>query len=138
MEAAHNDTEKGQLLPQQQAQLRLQRRQVSPCRLFAAAAAAAAAIYLFLPQFISILSAGTCAHHSLSHASKVAKVQQCAIDNLKADTWFLDNAVPIQAEEFIQRRDRLANALVIDGVDAFVVEPGYTFQYVNCSQIPRS
>lgn len=57
-----------------------------------------------------------------------AKVQQCSIDNFKSDLSFLDNAVPIEAEEFIERRDYLAKALAVNGVDAFVVEPGYTFQ----------
>jgi hypothetical protein len=58
----------------------------------------------------------------------VAAVQQCAIDNLKSDLSFLDNAKPIKAEEFLERRDRLAQALAVNGVDAFVLEPGYTFQ----------
>lgn len=56
------------------------------------------------------------------------KVQQCAIDNFHSDLSFLDTAVPIEAEEFIERRDRLARALVASGADAFVLEPGYTFQ----------
>ena len=38
-------------------------------------------------------------------------------------------------EEFIERRNNLANALNADHVDAFIVEPGYTFQYyANISQ----
>lgn len=37
---------------------------------------------------------------------------------------FLDNARPLPVEEFVERRDRLARALVADSVDAFVVEPG--------------
>ncbi|KAK8009699.1 zinc knuckle-domain-containing protein [Apiospora arundinis] len=66
----------------------------------------------------------------------VAKVQQCAIDNFKSDLSFLDPAVPIQADEFLERRDRLARALVASGADAFVLEPGYTFQYYgNISQV---
>ncbi|KAI1089455.1 Prolidase/Aminopeptidase P-like protein [Rostrohypoxylon terebratum] len=64
-----------------------------------------------------------------------AQVQKCAIDNLHADTSFLDGAIPISADEFLERRDRLARALVASGADAFVVEPGYTFQYYgNTSQ----
>jgi hypothetical protein len=58
----------------------------------------------------------------------VAAVQQCAIDNLKLDLSFLDDAKPIGADEFLERRDRLAQALAVNGVDAFVFEPGYTFQ----------
>jgi Xaa-Pro aminopeptidase len=38
-------------------------------------------------------------------------------------------------DEFVQRRNNLAKALVADNVDAFIVEPGYTFQYyANISQ----
>uniref|UniRef100_L2GII3 Xaa-pro dipeptidase n=1 Tax=Colletotrichum fructicola (strain Nara gc5) TaxID=1213859 RepID=L2GII3_COLFN len=76
---------------------------------------------------------------SLSHVSQQTvfqKVQQCAIDNLKSDLSFLDSAVPISSDEFIERRDRLARALADTGVDAFVLEPGYTFQYYgNISQV---
>ncbi|KAM6505582.1 hypothetical protein FSOLCH5_013757 [Fusarium solani] len=79
-----------------------------------------------------------CQHRS-SHAHgtlDVEKVQQCAIDNLKADLSFLDNAKPIEAQEFLERRDKLARALATNGVDAFVLEPGYTFQYYgNISQV---
>ena len=68
--------------------------------------------------------------------STLDKVQQCTIDNLHADLSFLDPAVPISAEEFIERRDRLAKAVAASGADAFVVEPGYTFQYYgNTSQV---
>ncbi|KXH61076.1 metallopeptidase family M24 [Colletotrichum nymphaeae SA-01] len=64
------------------------------------------------------------------------KAEQCTIDNLHADLSFLDPAVPISAEEFLERRDRLAQALVASNVDAFVLEPGYTFQYYgNISQV---
>jgi Xaa-Pro aminopeptidase len=47
----------------------------------------------------------------------------------------LESASPLPSEEFEQRRDNLAKALVADQVDAFIVEPGYTFQYyANISQ----
>jgi Xaa-Pro aminopeptidase len=73
-------------------------------------------------------------HHH--HIPDVAKVQQCSITNFKSNLSFLDNAQPIQATEFLQRRDRLAQALVRNKVDAFVLEPGYTFQYYgNISQV---
>ncbi|OTA67060.1 Prolidase/Aminopeptidase P-like protein [Hypoxylon sp. EC38] len=63
------------------------------------------------------------------------QVQKCAINNLHADTSFLDKASPISKDEFLERRDRLAQALVASEVDAFVLEPGYTFQYyANTSQ----
>ncbi|KAH0492898.1 hypothetical protein TgHK011_007827 [Trichoderma gracile] len=69
------------------------------------------------------------------HEPDVASVQQCSINNLKSDLSFLDAAKPIQAAEFILRRDRLAQALAANKVDAFVLEPGYTFQYYgNVSQ----
>ncbi|KAK4063374.1 uncharacterized protein Triagg1_9525 [Trichoderma aggressivum f. europaeum] len=65
----------------------------------------------------------------------VAHVQQCSIDNFKSDLSFLDPAQPIQPAEFLLRRDRLARALAANNVDAFVLEPGYTFQYYgNISQ----
>ena len=59
----------------------------------------------------------------------VDKVQKCSIDNLHKDLSFLDSAKPITADEFIQRRNRLAQALAASDIDAFVLEPGYTFQY---------
>ncbi|KAF5009748.1 hypothetical protein FDECE_4094 [Fusarium decemcellulare] len=75
-------------------------------------------------------------HHHAPSTLDVDKVQQCAIDNLKADLSFLDNAKPIEAEEFLERRDKLARALHANGVNAFVLEPGYTFQYYgNISQV---
>lgn len=71
----------------------------------------------------------SCPHHQqLRKHIDVEAVQQCSIDNLKSDLWFLDDAVPIEPEEFLERRDRLAKALAVNGVDAFVLEPGYTFQ----------
>lgn len=46
-------------------------------------------------------------------------------DNLS----FFSTAHPLPVSEFVTRRDNLARALHEDGVDAFVVEPGYTFSY---------
>lgn len=62
--------------------------------------------------------------------------EKCSIDNLReTGYYFLDTAAPISVEEFEERRNRLARALVADGADAFVVEPGYTFKYyANVSQ----
>ncbi|KAH8128975.1 hypothetical protein FP744_10007580 [Trichoderma asperellum] len=82
-----------------------------------------------------------CSHNNKNnnknnHHPNVAKVQQCSITNFKSNLSFLDNAHPIQADEFLQRRDRLAQALALNKVDAFVLEPGYTFQYYgNISQV---
>lgn len=62
--------------------------------------------------------------------------QECSIRNLQ-DTglYFLDTAVPVSIQDYEERRQRLAQALVSDGVDAFVVEPGFTFKYyANVSQ----
>lgn len=62
--------------------------------------------------------------------------ERCSIENLRqTGYYFLDTATPIAVEEFDERRNRLARALVADGADAFVVEPGYTFKYyANVSQ----
>ena len=63
--------------------------------------------------------------------SRLDAFQACSIDNLLNETNldFLSTAHPIQLSEFASRRDRLAQALAADGIDAFVGEPGYTFQY---------
>src|SRR5206468_2135050 len=48
---------------------------------------------------------------------------------------FLESARPVTAQEFIARRNRVAHALVASNVDAFALEPGYSFQYYgNISQ----
>lgn len=111
------DSEKGQLLPQQPRPI--------PKRKSSSRFATVAAVVV-----TSLLFFGGIRHHRCSHSNvlDVAKVQQCSIDNLKADLSFLDDARPIEAEEFIGRRDRLAKALAVNGIDAFVLEPGYTFQ----------
>lgn len=67
---------------------------------------------------------------------RLDEFQQCAIRNL-LDTGlpFLEKASPITVLDFQDRRDRLAEALVAEDIDAFVVEPGYTFKYYgNVSQ----
>ncbi|KAI1359428.1 peptidase M24, structural domain-containing protein [Xylaria arbuscula] len=70
-----------------------------------------------------------------TNVPSLQEVQKCAIDNARADLSFLDSAKPIQTDEFLERRERLARALVIADADAFVLEPGYTFQYYgNISQ----
>jgi len=57
------------------------------------------------------------------------RVSSCTTRSLRRDLSFLDRTKPITAEEFLRRRDHLAAALAGSGVDAFVLEPGYTFQY---------
>jgi Xaa-Pro aminopeptidase len=48
---------------------------------------------------------------------------------------FLSSASPLPILEFVSRRNSLAKALLRDRVDAFIVEPGYTFKYyANISQ----
>lgn len=64
-------------------------------------------------------------------------LQDCSINNIFADTRldFLTSAKQPGVSDYVNRRDRLARALVADGYDAFVVEPGYTFTYyANVSQ----
>jgi hypothetical protein len=72
---------------------------------------------------------------SLSARGDLATVQQCTINNLQKDLSFLRGAQPITVDEFIQRQDRLASILHQAHIDAFIIEPGYTFQYYsNVSQ----
>ncbi|CAG8981734.1 hypothetical protein HYALB_00013942, partial [Hymenoscyphus albidus] len=80
-------------------------------------------------------------HHSNLNISStplntVAQFQKCSIDNFVATGFpFLDSAAPLLVSEFEMRRNSLAVALEADSVDAFVVEPGYTFKYyANVSQ----
>ncbi|KAK5636054.1 hypothetical protein RRF57_011766 [Xylaria bambusicola] len=69
------------------------------------------------------------------HKPSLNEIRKCAIDNINVDLSFLDSARPINTNEFLQRRDRLAQALLAADADAFVLEPGYTFQYYgNVSQ----
>lgn len=69
-------------------------------------------------------------------SDRLENFQQCAIDNLlNTGLPFLENAYPITVDDYEERRQRLAEALVAEDVDAFVVEPGYTFKYYgNVSQ----
>lgn len=79
----------------------------------------------------SLPSIGSARHHK----PNVDAVQKCAINNLKKNLDFLNNAVAIKPEEFVNRRDRLATVLHDSGIDGFALEPGYTFQYYgNISQ----
>lgn len=57
-------------------------------------------------------------------------VLKCATNNIHADLSFLDAAKAIHTDEFLERRDRLAEALVASDADAFVLEPGFAFQCV--------
>ncbi|KAJ8068970.1 hypothetical protein OCU04_002649 [Sclerotinia nivalis] len=62
--------------------------------------------------------------------------RKCSVNTfLETGLPWLETASPIVLHEFVQRRNNLAVALETDGIDAFIVEPGYTFQYyANISQ----
>ncbi|PIB01878.1 putative peptidase [Cercospora beticola] len=59
------------------------------------------------------------------------RIQQCSISTLRRDTGldFLHGAESLDLSEFVSRRDSLAQALHDEDIDAFAVEPGYTFSY---------
>ncbi|TGO10917.1 hypothetical protein BTUL_0122g00290 [Botrytis tulipae] len=62
--------------------------------------------------------------------SRYEKFQRCSVNTfLETGLPWLETASPVVLSEFVQRRDNLAVALDSDGIDAFIVEPGYTFQY---------
>ncbi|KZF21063.1 Creatinase/aminopeptidase [Xylona heveae TC161] len=69
-------------------------------------------------------------------SSNLSKFQDCSIRNLLSTGLpFLKTATPPTIADYEERRNRIAEALVADSVDAFVVEPGYTFKYyANVSQ----
>ncbi|KAK0101455.1 hypothetical protein ONS95_006627 [Cadophora gregata] len=71
-----------------------------------------------------------------SSGHTIEEFQKCSVDKfLSTGLPFLDSASPLPISEYVERRDNLASALVADGVDAFLVEPGYTLQYyANISQ----
>ena len=62
---------------------------------------------------------------------RLRSFQHCSIDTLRKDTNldFLETAKPLEVLEYESRRNRLARALHAEGLDAFMVEPGYTLQY---------
>lgn len=67
--------------------------------------------------------------HTFSHESKVSTrlddFRTCSVKNFQATHFpFLEGVQPISRDEFVARRQRLAHALLSDGADAFVVEPG--------------
>ncbi|EME48851.1 hypothetical protein DOTSEDRAFT_162699 [Dothistroma septosporum NZE10] len=103
-----------------------------------AAALALIILYTFWPTDISNLSLERPCHNlrkvqglPLEDVPRhLETFQECSIANLEATKYtFLDTAKSLPISEFVQRRDRVAEALVSDGVDAFLVEPGYTFSY---------
>lgn len=109
------------LLPTQQHPRRRRANLATPALVLAVLATA-----LLLATLTSGLWKRFASHPRLADVDRARK---CSVDNLHANLSFLDSARPIEADEFLERRDRLARALAADGVDAFVLEPGYTFQY---------
>lgn len=93
-----------------------------------------AAISCFLIFFSNVLPAclqstrhqddHTILHESTS-SSRLEGFRTCSIKNFQATHFpFLDGVQPIARDEFVARRQRLAQALLSDGADAFAVEPG--------------
>ncbi|KAE9379440.1 Creatinase/aminopeptidase [Stipitochalara longipes BDJ] len=74
--------------------------------------------------------------HIHSAPNLLTTFEACSINSfLSTGLLFLDFASPLPVSEFVTRRNNLAKALMWDGIDAFIVEPGYTFQYyANISQ----
>lgn len=100
--------------------------------------AACAAIYLSARHFWHLHSSPAVSGRRHAHtglpfkdiAPHLKRFQDCSIGNLAAtNLTFLDTAAPLSVAEFVNRRDRLARALYNEGLDAFIVEPGYTFSY---------
>jgi hypothetical protein len=69
-------------------------------------------------------------------SSRLDDFRTCSIKNFEATRFpFLDEVQPIARDEFVARRQRLAQALLSDGADAFAVEPGKLSKVVletNC------
>jgi hypothetical protein len=78
------------------------------------------------PACLRQIGRGTTQHdHTTSHASTVSDFRSCSIQNFQATQFpFLEGVRPITHDEFVARRQRLAQALLSDGANAFVVEPG--------------
>ncbi|KAJ6043036.1 uncharacterized protein N7446_001232 [Penicillium canescens] len=92
---------------------------------------------VYVVAALGLLVTGYCyGRHQIPRSlTSSPNLQQCAIDNLLGTGLPFMNASPITLADFEERRDRLANALVAEDADAFVVEPGYTFKYYgNVSQ----
>ncbi|KAL1391355.1 metallopeptidase family M24 [Phyllosticta capitalensis] len=97
-------------------------------------------VWFQIKTIIAVLVAATYArlvYTQHSHSHTLSRVSQCTQRNLHANLSFLTPASPIPAGEFVERRDRLAAALATHhpSVAAYVLEPGYAFQYYgNISQ----
>jgi len=98
-----------------------------------AAAAALCCLLLFGSTLPGCWHNGKSNHvpQTSSHGSSMSDdFLSCSIKNFQETGYpFLEGVHPITKDEFVTRRQRLAKALISDGADAFVVEPGYTFSY---------
>lgn len=71
-------------------------------------------------------------------AAGSAAAEQCAVRSFAKDASFLDGVAAVETAEFLARRDTLARVLRDEGVDAFIIEPGSTFEYVDLhTPLPR-
>jgi hypothetical protein len=87
------------------------------------------------PQHLPTVNQRRACQHEQGDKSDLMRVRNCAIDNLHQNHYPLKDPEPIAVNQFIDRRARLAAALGEVEVDAFALEPGYTFQYYgNISQ----
>ena len=63
--------------------------------------------------------------HESTSSSRLKDFRACSIGNFQETRFpFLNEVQPIARDEFVTRRQRLAQALLSDGADAFAVEPG--------------
>jgi Xaa-Pro aminopeptidase len=63
--------------------------------------------------------------HETTVSSRLDAFRTCSIESFQATQFpFLEGVKPIVRDEFVARRQRLAQALLSDGADAFAVEPG--------------
>lgn len=71
--------------------------------------------------------------HESTPSSRLDDFRTCSIENFQATRFpFLDGVHPIARDEFVARRQRLAQALLSDGADAFAVEPGKLSRHGQC------
>lgn len=92
-------------------------------------------IILNIGSFVSSPLA-SCSVRWTDNSAIVNAFQQCSMYNfLHTGLPFLKGVKAPDIREFEERRDRLAQALSQDGFDAFIMKPGYTYQYyANASQ----
>ena len=93
-----------------------------------------AAISCFLIFFSNVLPACLQSiRHQENHtipydstsSTRLNDFRACSVENFQATHFpFLDGVQPIARDEFVARRQLLAQALLSDGADAFAVEPG--------------